>query len=617
MYSWRRGCAVLNRLKNIYSWGGVQPEYDSASLVTRIIFKFVDYTHLSYVSNCVKTPRIPVDCYSSLLFFKFSFCNLFFKERFILSIKSKLLCAVILLFAVSISAVMITVTNDSTKTIHSTAIENASRSCYGIEAVLRIIQGNMLSDAKLLASVDGLATAITANDKAAVRALLTDFARTLGVDVVVVADAQGTIVARTHSDQSGDSMSARPDFRSALSGNDVSFFESTATTKFSVRGAVPVRATSDGPIVGVVNCGKNVLTPGFVDMVKDLYGTEITVFIGDTREMTTVTENGRRIIGTKAPPEVVEAVLKNRQIYTGQVQLLGNTYLAAYRPIILEGSASPVGMFFAGYNMEPYIKRQWDEIYFNTFMSLLLLAAVSVIIYVVITRIIKPIPVIVKAVNGMADGDMRQDINITTKDELGKLAERFNHMRLTLRDMVGKIISSSSTLAASSEELSAHADQSSSSIERISKQISQLAEGAASQLDYTSRAKEIMDDMSANMDKTSKKAEEAATLTSGAVKATDSGHKAINEAIGQMQHIVSVTEKVQDAVSKLRDSSNRINEIIELISTIAGQINLLALNAAIEAARAGEQGRGFAVVAEEVRKLHYPQIRYIALSQLI
>lgn len=56
-------------------------------------------------------------------------------------------------------------------------------------------------------------------------------------------------------------------------------------------------------------------------------------------------------------------------------------------------------------------------------------------------------------------------------------------------------------------------------------------------------------------------------------------------------------------LAQLIESTNKIEQVMHMITEISDQINLLALNAAIEAARAGEMGRGFAVVAGEVRKL--------------
>lgn len=77
----------------------------------------------------------------------------------------------------------------------------------------------------------------------------------------------------------------------------------------------------------------------------------------------------------------------------------------------------------------------------------------------------------------------------------------------------------------------------------------------------------------------------------------------LDSSVNNITALVAAVRDAAGALERLRNSSDNIQRITEVINTVAEQTNLLALNAAIEAARAGEQGRGFAVVAEEVRAL--------------
>ncbi|WP_042149219.1 MULTISPECIES: methyl-accepting chemotaxis protein [unclassified Pseudoalteromonas] len=84
---------------------------------------------------------------------------------------------------------------------------------------------------------------------------------------------------------------------------------------------------------------------------------------------------------------------------------------------------------------------------------------------------------------------------------------------------------------------------------------------------------------------------------------SDQNRESMSKASTAIHALVESIQLASTQVSNLSENSDKVVQVLDVIKSIAEQINLLVLNAAIEAARAGEQGRGFAVVADEVRTL--------------
>ena len=238
----------------------------------------------------------------------------------------------------------------------------------------------------------------------------------------------------------------------------------------------------------------------------------------------------------------------------------------------------------------------------GTILVVLILAALIIAWFA--RRIAQPIQMLELAANKIAGGDLSQaHLNISSNDEIGRLAKSFEQMAQNVRALIKQIHSDAEHLAASSEELTASADQSSQATNQVAISIQEVASGAAEQMEAANSTAAIVTEMSAGIEEIAANASSVASQTETAADKAVKGGAAVDKAVSQMGQIEQTVNTSAAVVAKLGERSKEIGQIVDAISGIAGQTNLLALNAAIEAARAGEQGRGFAVVAEEVRKL--------------